>query len=258
LTPPADRADPCRGAAVTARRGAPAALIAATRTLTLAVLAGTLAGAHAAPVEEGASMIHSADTVTLPAPRRESAFAIERALSERRSVREFAESALSLADVSQILWAAQGVTGASGARTAPSAGALYPLEVYVVVGNVRQLAAGVYWYEPRQHRLARHAPEDRRAALARAAHHQDWTAEGAAILAVTAVEARTTRKYGERGARYIHMEAGHAAQNALLQATALGLGATVVGAFDDAAVAKVLGLRKGEQPLYLVPIGKPR
>ena len=95
-------------------------------------------------------------------------------------------------------------------------------------------------------------------ALAKAANHQDWTAEGAVILAVTAVETRTTRKYGERGVRYVHMEAGHAAQGALLQAAALGLGGTVVGAFDDAAVAKVLDLRKGEQPLYLVPLGRPR
>lgn len=203
-------------------------------------------------------MIHPAEAIALPAPRNESAFAIERALSARRSVREFSESALTLAEIAQILWAAQGVTDVSGGRTAPSAGALYPLEVYIIVGNVRDLAAGVYWYEPRQHRLARHAPEDRRAALAKAAYHQDWTAEGAVILAITAVETRTTRKYGERGVHYVHMEAGHAAQNALLQAAALGLGGTVVGAFDDAEVAKVLGLRKGEQPLYLVPLGRPK
>jgi SagB-type dehydrogenase family enzyme len=233
---------------------------AAAWSLALVWLAGPLvhAQSRATPLEQGAPMTHSAETVALPAPHTDGAFSIERALSERRSVREFAESALTLAEIAQILWAAQGVTDASGARTAPSAGALYPLEVYVVVGNVRQLVAGVYWYEPRQHRLARHAPEDRRIALAKAAYHQDWTAEGAVILAVTAVETRTTRKYGERGVRYVHMEAGHAAQNALLQAAALGLGGTVVGAFDDAEVAKVLGLRKGEQPLYLVPLGRPK
>jgi SagB-type dehydrogenase family enzyme len=218
----------------------------------------SLALAGWAASEQEAPMTHSAESVALPAPRTDGAFAIERALSERRSVREFSASALSLAEISQVLWAAQGVTDASGGRTAPSAGALYPLEVYVVVGNVRELAAGVYRYEPRNHRLARHGPEDRRGALAKAAYRQGWTAEGAAILAVAAVETRTTRKYGERGVQYVHMEAGHAAQNVLLQATALGLGATVVSAFDDAQVAKVLGLRKGERPLYLVPLGRPK
>ncbi|MCL4799749.1 MAG: SagB/ThcOx family dehydrogenase [Burkholderiales bacterium] len=201
-------------------------------------------------------MIPSAETVALPAPRRDGAFAIERALAERRSVRNFGDAALTLAELSQLLWAAQGVADASGQRTAPSAGAIYPLETYVVAGNVRDLATGIYRYEPRRHRLVRHAREDRRASLAAAAHGQDWTAAAPAMLVIAAVETRTTRKYGDRGARYVHMEAGHAAQNALLQAAALGLGGTVVGAFDDAEVRRVLELRSGEQPLYLIPIGR--
>lgn len=207
---------------------------------------------------QGAQMIGSAERIALPAPRRDGGVALARALTERRSVRSFSAAALTREEISQVLWAAQGVSGASGMRTAPSAGALYPLEVYVVVGNARELAAGTYRYEPARHRLARHAPQDRRAALARASHQQDWIAAGAAVLVLAAVETRTTRKYAERGVRYVHVEAGHAAQNVLLQATALGLGATVVGAFDDAEVRKVLALRKGAQPLLLIPIGKTR
>ncbi|RPI44196.1 MAG: SagB/ThcOx family dehydrogenase [Betaproteobacteria bacterium] len=202
-------------------------------------------------------MTASPGTIVLPAPSADSGWSLERAVAARRSVRTFAAGSITLAEVSQLLWAAQGVTDASGLRTAPSAGALYPLEVYVVLGQTRELAAGIYRYEPRPHRLERRGAEDRRAALARAAHGQDWIAAAGVILAITAIPARTTRKYGERGVRYVHMEAGHAAQNTLLQAMALGLGGTVVGAFDDAAVGAILGVARGEEPLYLVVLGRP-
>ncbi len=197
-------------------------------------------------------------TVELPAPRKESGYSLERSLSERRSIREFGRAALTLAEVSQLLWAAQGVTGPGGLRTAPSAGALYPLEVYLVVGNVQHVAAGVYKYESIEHRLAQTATQDTRVELAGAAYDQDWVAEGAALLVLTGVERRTTGKYGQRGVRYIHMEAGHAAQNVLLQAAALGLGGAVVGAFDDDRVSRILSLPPGEQPLYLLPLGRPQ
>lgn len=204
----------------------------------------------------GAGMKEPGSSVALPAPDRDSGYALERALAERRSEREFADAALRLAEISQLLWAAQGLT--HGYRSAPSAGALYPLEVYVAVGRVEQLAPGVYRYQSSGHRLARIALHDQRAELARAAYGQSWLGEAPAILVLAGVERRTTVKYGERGVRYVHMEAGHAAQNVLLQAVALGLGATPVGAFDDHRVAAALGLQAGERPLYLIPVGRPR
>jgi len=199
----------------------------------------------------------TSSSTRLHKPLRESACALERALHERRSVREFGAAPLSPAAVSQLLWSAQGVSH-DGHRTAPSAGALYPLALYLVAGHVRDLAAGVYRYEPAEHRLSQVAAGDRRNALAEAAQGQRWIADAAAILAIAAVERRTAVKYGNRGVRYIHMEAGHAGQNVLLQAAALGLGAAPVGAFEDDAVAAVLSLRASEEPLYLIAVGEPR
>jgi SagB-type dehydrogenase family enzyme len=195
---------------------------------------------------------------TLPEPRRESAYPLERALAARRSVREFRDAPLRLEELAQLAWAAQGQVTRSGHRTAPSAGALYPLELLVVAGNVQGLAPGIYRYVPAQHRLASLAEGDRRKPLAEAARGQDWIAQAPVILVLAAIERRTTAKYGARGVRYVHLEAGHAAQNALLQAVALGLGGTVVGAFSDADVKASAGLREDEQPLYLIPVGRPR
>lgn len=197
----------------------------------------------------------AADVVVLPPPRLDGGAAIERVLAERRSVREFARGALTLPQVAQLLWAAQGVTGADGRRTAPSAGALYPLELYLVAGEVRDLAPGVYRYVPGKHRLEQLGAGDVRRKLCAAALAQECVAEGAAVAVFTAVERRTTRKYGPRGVRYVHIEIGHAAQNLALAATALGLGTVTVGAFDDAAVARILKLPEGETPLYLMPVG---
>jgi SagB-type dehydrogenase family enzyme len=214
--------------------------------------------AQAASPDGGLPVTRPKHTVDLPAPRKDGTYSLERSLSERRSIRDFRGAALTLAEISQLLWAAQGVTGTGGLRTAPSAGALYPLEVYLVVGNIQHVAAGVYKFEPLEHRLAQIGTEDRRGDLAGAAYDQEWVAEGAALLMFTGVERRTTGKYGERGVRYVHMEAGHAAQNVLLQAVALGLGGAVVGAFEDDRVREVLSLPKGEQPLYLIPLGRPQ
>ena len=195
---------------------------------------------------------------TLPEPRRDSAYALERAFSGRRSVREFRDAPLRLEELSQLAWAAQGQVTRGGLRTAPSAGALYPLELLIVAGNVQDLAAGVYRYQPSPHRLALVAEGDRRQRLVEAALGQRWIGEAPAILIITGIERRTTAKYGARGVRYVYLEAGHAAQNALLQAVALGLGATVVGAFSDAEVRTAAALRADEQPLYLIPVGRAR
>lgn len=198
------------------------------------------------------------EQVTLPTLRYESATSIEQALLRRRSLREFRDGPLPLNDLGQLLWAAQGITDRAGFRTSPSAGALYPLEVYAVVGNVQGLSAGLYHYIARGHALRRIADWDKRQALARAAHDQPPIAEAPAILALCAVYERVTGKYGERGLRYVHMEAGHAAQNVYLQALSLQLGTVVLGAFDDGDVKDVLNLNGREMPLYLMPVGRVR
>jgi SagB-type dehydrogenase family enzyme len=196
------------------------------------------------------------DALLLPPPRPASPVSVEEALASRRSVRHFADAPLTLADAAQLVWAAQGITHAEGLRTAPSAGALYPLEIYLVAGTVAAAPAGVYRYLPAHHRLERTVAGDLRRALAAAAFHQNWIAEAPAMIVIAAVVRRTRLKYGERGERYVPIEAGHAAQNVGLQAVALGLGATLVGAFADAEVKRLLGLTE-EEPLLLVPVGKP-
>lgn len=197
----------------------------------------------------------SLNEVKLPDPKTKGEISVEQALLERRSVRDYGEGALTLAQAAQLLWAAQGITSREGLRTAPSAGALYPLEVYLVVGEVAGIEQGVYRYDPNAHMLYQVTEKDRRAELAVAALGQSCIEESAAVLVFTAVYERTTRKYGQRGIRYVHMEAGHAAQNVFLQATALGLAAVVVGAFDDRAVMTVLQRGADEHPLYLMPVG---
>jgi SagB-type dehydrogenase family enzyme len=192
----------------------------------------------------------------LPKPKMEGDVSIERALQERRSKRKYAPDPVRLADASQLLWAAQGITDTrEGLRTAPSAGALYPLELYLVAGNIENLADGVYRYIPRQHELTKTGDGDRRRALAKVAFDQSWIQEAAGLLVFSAVPDRITRKYGKRGMRYVYMEAGHAAQNVYLQAVSLGLATVVVGAFEDDNVKRVVGLE--EDPLYLMPFGRP-
>jgi SagB-type dehydrogenase family enzyme len=192
----------------------------------------------------------------LPEPRHDGGVSLVAALRQRCSIREFGDAALTLGELSQLLWAAQGITHGDGFKTAPSAGALYPLELYVAAGRVQDFENGVYKYRSREHRLIRIVQEDIRQALAAAALEQSCVSEGAAVLAFSAVVERTTRRYGQRGIRYVHMEAGHAAQNVLLQATALGLGAVVMGAFDDARVQQVMAMAEGEYALYLMPVGR--
>jgi SagB-type dehydrogenase family enzyme len=196
--------------------------------------------------------------IALPAPRRGGAGSLADVLARRRSVREFAKGPLTLAAVSQLLWAAQGVTGRDGQRTAPSAGGLYPLELYLVAGAVTGLEAGVYRYEPKRHRLLLHMKGDPRGELADAALEQEWVAEAPSVLVIGAVYARSDHRYGRRAPRYVHMEVGHAAQNVYLQAVALDLGTVMVGAFHDRQLARVLRLPEDVEPLGVMPIGKRR
>jgi SagB-type dehydrogenase family enzyme len=194
--------------------------------------------------------------IKLPEPRQDSDVSIEESLLSRRSIRSFTNEPLTLREVSQLLWAAQGITDSAGRRTAPSAGALYPLEIYVVAGNVKDLNPGVYHYEPDKHQLTKLMDGDIRAKLASAALGQDSVRNGSISCVITAVYERTTVKYGDRGVRYVHIEVGHAAQNLCLQAVALDLGVVTVGAFDDEQVADVLSLPEDEQPLYIIPVGR--
>jgi SagB-type dehydrogenase family enzyme len=196
------------------------------------------------------------ELLTLPAPRDSGTVAVEAVLKSRRSVREFRGGELTMAEVSQLLWAAQGITDTNGFRTAPSAGALYPLEIFLSVGDVSGLAPGTYRYGPDNHALAPIVEGERRRQLADAALVQSWIADAAVVLVIAVVASRTMAKYGRRGIRYVHMEVGHAAQNLYLQATALGLGTTVVGAFDDTRVAAVVGMSGREKPLALLPVGR--
>lgn len=184
--------------------------------------------------------------------------ALAEALRLRRSVREFGAEPLNLEDAAQLLWAAQGVTHPDGLRAAPSAGALYPLELYLVAGNLSGLVQGVFRYRPGPHALEPVQEGDCRGALARAALDQECVAEAPATLAFCGVTARTAVRYGGRSERYVLLEVGHAAENAALQAAALGLGSVMVGAFDDAEVRRLLGLAREEEPWLLVPVGRPR
>ncbi len=191
-------------------------------------------------------------TAGLPPPRATGGMSLERALALRRSRREFTDQALTQQEISELLWAGQGITSDQGGRTSPSAGALYPLELYVVT------PALYGHYAPRGHKLEVLADRDLRRDLAAAALGQPAVSSAPLTLVIAAVYARTTKKYGSRGRRYVELEAGHVAQNVLLQAVALRLGAVPMGAFDDRRVAHVLRLPADRTPLYIVAVGHAR
>ncbi|MBA7626137.1 hypothetical protein ES703_33579 [subsurface metagenome] len=223
--------------------------------VTLALLLVTFCGCAEPEITSTPSQEQD-EVINLPEPQYDSDVSIEQSLLNRRSTRSYTGEPLTLQEVSQLLWAAQGMTDPRGFRTAPSAGALYPLELYLVAGDVEDLISGVYRYEPDGHQLVKTMDGDRRAELADAALGQSSVKEGAISIVFTGVYERTTGKYGERGIRYVHMEVGHAAQNLCLQATAMGLGAVTVGAFHDEQVTELLNLPGNEQPLYIIPVGR--
>ncbi|MBU2445978.1 MAG: SagB/ThcOx family dehydrogenase [Bacteroidetes bacterium] len=197
------------------------------------------------------------ETVKLPQPSFKSSTSVEEAMLKRRSVRYFTDKPLTLSEISQLLWSAQGITEARGGlRAAPSAGALYPLEVYVVAGKVENLKAGIYKYKPQTHELIKIATGDKRTELYNAALQQSSIQTAPANLVFAAVYERTSRKYRERAERYVHMEIGHASQNVCLQAESLGLGTVTIGAFYDDKVKKAMHLPKNEEPLYIMPVGR--
>lgn len=209
------------------------------------------------------------DPIPLPDPDLKGKTSLETTLDNRRSHREYRDAPLSLKTLGQILWAAQGINEKhprppaywgdrpwpGGLRTAPSAGALYPLDIYAAVGNVDDVPAGIYRYLPGKHALELTAEGDRRKELARAALNQPPVENGAAVVIISGVYARCAAKYGDRAQRYTHIETGHVGQNIYLQAESLGLGTVMVGAFNDRQVQSVLDLSREEIPLALMPIG---
>ena len=206
-----------------------------------------------APSRTEVTSVSSPQAMVLPTPYLKGTLSLEEALAQRRSVREFADTPLTLAELGQLLWATQGMTHPAGLRTAPSAGALYPLEVYAVTREA------MYHYEPQGHRVSVHIAIDTRPRLYAAALRQEPVLKAPTVIVIAAVYARTASKYGgERSPRYVHLEAGHAAQNVLLQAVTLNLGAVPIGAFEDDAVKRALALPSDQQPLYLIPVGHPR
>jgi SagB-type dehydrogenase family enzyme len=197
-------------------------------------------------------------TIKLPEARRQGTMSLEAALWARHSTRSLSRDSISLADVGQLLWAAQGVNRPDGHRTAPSAGATYPLELYLVAARVKDLAPGVYHYVPQGHQLETVAAGDRLQSLVDSATHQAWQADAAAVVVFAAAYERAARRFRERAERYVPMDVGFAGQNLYLQAAALGLGTTFAGSFQDSALAAVVGLPAGQRPLGVMAVGRPR
>jgi len=201
--------------------------------------------------------------IKLPKPSLSGKLSVEAAMVAKKSVRNFSSSPLTEAQVSQLLWAANGnvppdaVTGAT-TKVIPSAGGLYPLEVYLVTGKdtVGKVPAGVYKYTPESNSLQSVTPGDNRNLLAHAALSQMWMAKAPALIVIGGVFPRTTAKYGNRGLQYIFMEVGSAIQNLFLEAESLGIHAGAVGAFQDAQVSGVLKLPPNVTPLFIMAFGK--
>jgi len=193
--------------------------------------------------------------ITLPLPSRDGKTSLEQTLLNRRSVRRFADKALTIEQISQVLWAGQGATNDRGFRTSPSAGALYPLELYTIIGKMEGVLAGIYQYNHKDHQLIRIKSGDFRSELCAAGLSQAAIKKAPMTILITCVFKRTTVKYGRRGIRYVIMEAGHAGQNILLQAVSLGLGAVPIGAFNENDIIQLMDFGPEEQPLYLIPVG---
>lgn len=191
--------------------------------------------------------------IPLPSPATTAGMPLRQALATRRSQRTFGEEALTLNQVGQLLWAGQGVTSPEGHRTSPSAGALFPFEVYLVAERVRGLAPGLYHYRVGEHHLALVRPGHFAERLQAIAVGQAWVGEGAASFVLVGVVPRTAQKYRGRAERFVAMESGAIAQSMLLQATDLGLGAVLVGGFEEAALQKLIG--SDAYPLAVVTVG---
>ncbi|MQY69292.1 MAG: SagB/ThcOx family dehydrogenase [Firmicutes bacterium] len=215
---------------------------------------GTISGGEIMAQEEKKMII-------LPKPKIKGAVSLEESIKKRRSRRSFLDKSLTLEQVSQLLWAAQGITDErTGFRASPSGGACYPLDIYLLVGknSVEGLDAGVYHYIVSNHSLKIHLRGDKRRVLALASFGQMFIAQAPISLITTVEYSRITSRYGRRGVRYAHIEVGHVGENIYLQAETLGLGTVAVGAFSDGMVSKCLNLSKKHEPLYIMPVGYPK
>ncbi len=204
-------------------------------------------------------LIKNIKPIYLPPPSQKGGMSLAEVIARRRSVRDFTPQTISQLQLSQILWATQGITDSSWEyRTVPSAGATYPLEIFVVCGRngIDDTDDGIYHYNIKDHSLTLHHKGDARLALARAALNEEAIYEAPLNIVICAVYERTAMRYGSRGERYVHFEVGHAGQNIYLQATALGLGTVAIGAFHDEQVREVLRLDKQYKPLYIMPVGR--
>jgi SagB-type dehydrogenase family enzyme len=206
----------------------------------------------------GEANLKEGEMIKLPVVEKDGEMSLEKALTLRRSIRSYSSDALSLSELSQLLWSAQGITNDRGFRTAPSAGATFPLEMFVVVNNVNQLNRGIYHYNPHDNTLEVIHLKDISSELMRASLSQSMITEAGAVLVFGAIFGRTTERYGERGIRYVHNEIGHASQNVHLQAAALDLGTVVIGAYRDDEVEEILDLDPDIRVLYMMPVGKLR
>jgi SagB-type dehydrogenase family enzyme len=186
----------------------------------------------------------------LPPPKKKGTFSLEETLERRRSKRVYLPRGLSPEQISQLLWAAQGVFQ-RGKRTVPSAGGIYPLEIYLVAKE------GVYHYVPQNHELVEKVHGDMLPQLCQAAVGQEFLREASVNIVIAADDRAMEGRYGERAQRYVCIEVGHAAQNIHLQAVAMGLGSAPIGAFDDDLVRAALKLPDEHWPLYIVPVGYP-
>jgi SagB-type dehydrogenase family enzyme len=194
--------------------------------------------------------------IWLPEPVKDGSISLEKAMTLRRSVRSYSDAPMDIFEVSQILWAAQGITNERGFRTAPSAGATFPLETYLLVNNVSNLKKGLFHYSPKDNSIRMLRDEDLSSELMKACLSQSMIKDGGIVVIFSAIFERTTARYGDRGIRYVHNEIGHASQNVHLQAAALDLGTVVIGAYRDEEVEAILNLGEDIKVLYLMPVGK--
>jgi SagB-type dehydrogenase family enzyme len=206
-------------------------------------------------------------TIKLPSPQLKGKVSLEETILRRRAVRRYRREPLDLSQLSQILWSAQGITGTGEFRAAPSAGATYPLEIFIFIGKQgvitseikqapEELQAGIYHYETDSHSLSLHKPADLRPDLARATLDQEFIIDAPVDIVICAHYHRTSYRYGRRGERYVYIEVGHVGENIHLQAVALGLATVEVGAFHDEEVWKILGVEEQIKPIYIMPLGK--
>ena len=203
----------------------------------------------------GPSAVRAAGPVALPQPDTSGKVALERAVAQRRSVREYAPGALTLGEIGQLMWVAQGITSPDGKRATPSARAVYPLQVWLVARDVTGLAPGVYRYLPKEHAL-QGEPAGLRDSVVTAARGQASIVQAAAIVAVAGDSVLAAAKFRGFAERWLGMEAGFVVQDVYLECTALGLGTVMVGGFDDFAARRALGLPAGWQALALMPVGR--